>query len=234
MKPVAIFRHYPTEGPGYFAIYLERCGLPWQLIRLDAGDPVPADPGRFGGLCFMGGPMSVNDPLPWIDPATELIRRAVDHDVAVIGHCLGGQLMAKALGGVVTANRCREIGWRAVDVATNDEARRWFGSTRRFTGFHWHGETFSLPAGAARVLSSDLCVNQAFVMGKHIAMQCHVEMTCDLIDAWCISGAAEIEAHPGEGVQTVAQIQEDLAARLADLHALADGVYARWVEGVAR
>lgn len=234
MKPVAIFRHFPTEGPGYFAIYLERCGVPWQLIRLDAGDSVPSEPGQFSGIGFMGGPMSVHDSLPWVGPAMELIVRCVSADVPVIGHCLGGQLMSKALGGTVTAIGGREIGWHAIDVSDDEAARGWFGSTRRFTGFHWHGETFSIPAGATRVLSSARCANQGFVLGRHIGMQCHVEMTCDLIDAWCISGADEIAAHVGTSVQSVPQIQEDLAARLATMHAVADCVYARWVEGLRR
>ena len=67
MLPVAIFRHSPTEGPGYFAIFLEQHGIPWQLIAIDAGEAVPASPEAFSGLCFMGGPMSVNDDLPpWV------------------------------------------------------------------------------------------------------------------------------------------------------------------------
>ncbi|HWI14667.1 MAG TPA: energy transducer TonB [Burkholderiales bacterium] len=109
MKPVAIFRHLATEGPGYFATYLERHDVPWELVSIDAGDAVPSDPRTYSGLCFMGGPMSVNDDLPWIRDELELIRRAVDADVPVIGHCLGGQLMAKALGGVVTRNRVKAI-----------------------------------------------------------------------------------------------------------------------------
>ena len=77
MKPVAIFRHSPTEGPGYFAIFLERQGIPWRLIAIDQGESVPATVDGFSGLCFMGGPMSVNDPLPWIEPVCKLIRAAV-------------------------------------------------------------------------------------------------------------------------------------------------------------
>ena len=104
MKPVAIFRHSPGEGPGYFATSLDSRSLPWQLVRLDAGEPVPADPTAFSGLAFMGGPMSVNDSLPWIEPVCALIRAAMAADIPVIGHCLGGQLMSKALGGVVSKN----------------------------------------------------------------------------------------------------------------------------------
>ena len=113
MLPVAIFRHAPVEGPGYFAIFLEQHGIPWRLIAIDAGETVPVTVDGFSGLCFMGGPMSVNDPLPWIEPVCALIRNAVARDVPVVGHCLGGQLMSKALGGEVTRNPVREIGWGA-------------------------------------------------------------------------------------------------------------------------
>src|SRR6478752_6936483 len=102
MRPVAIFRHYVTEGPGYFATYLDRHGLPWELVKLDEGQSVPRSPDAFSGLAFMGGPMSVNDDLPWIPPVLELIRAATARDVPVLGHCLGGQLMSKALGGHVS------------------------------------------------------------------------------------------------------------------------------------
>src|SRR3954467_9708215 len=127
MKPVGIFRHSPTEGPGYFATYLERRSIEWQLVGLDEGVGVPRDPRRFSGLVFMGGPMSVNDDLPWIIPALELVRDAVRKDVPVLGHCLGGQLISKAFGGNVTANRVKEIGWGEVRVADNGVARTWLG-----------------------------------------------------------------------------------------------------------
>ena len=104
MKPVAIFRHSPTEGPGYFATYLETHRLPWRLVAVDEGEKVPTRAGHFSGLVFMGGPMSVNDDLPWITPVLDLIRDGVASQVPVLGHCLGGQLMSKALGGSVGRN----------------------------------------------------------------------------------------------------------------------------------
>ena len=127
MKPVGIFRYASTEGPGYFATYLERRSIAWQLVPIDEGASVPRDPRRFAGLAFMGGPMSVNDSLPWIIPVLELIREAVRKDVPVLGHCLGGQLMSKAFGGAVRANPVKEIGWGEVRVADNALARQWFG-----------------------------------------------------------------------------------------------------------
>lgn len=233
MKQVAIFRHYPTEGPGYFATFLERRGIPWRLVKIDAGDVVPGDAGEFAGLVFMGGPMSVNDELPWIPPVLDLIRQAVGKDVPVLGHCLGGQLMAKALGGVVTGNPVKEIGWGEVTVADNEGARQWLGNLARFDPFHWHGETFTLPRGATRILSSVWCDNQAFALGKHLGMQCHVEMTEELVTSWCESGVKEIAKNLGPSVQSAEEMQKNLPERLAKLHRVADRLYGCWIKGLA-
>jgi GMP synthase-like glutamine amidotransferase len=235
MKPVAIFRHSPTEGPGYFAEYLDRAKIPWELICIDQGDPVPDSLDRFGGLAFMGGPMSVNDSLAWIAPVMALIQRAVAKGMPVLGHCLGGQLMSKALGGRVTAASTKEIGWGAVQVEDTALAREWFGAPGRFLSFHWHGETFSIPPGAQRLLSSEWCENQAFVLGPHLAMQCHIEMTRALVESWCETGRREIErSRSSPGVQPSEQILERIDERVGALHALADRVYGRWTQGLAR
>jgi len=236
MKPVAIFRHFHTEGPGHFATFLERHGIPWQLVRIDAGDAVPADVEAFSGLVFMGGPMSVNDDLPWIAPVLELIRGAVDANIPVLGHCLGGQLMSKALGGTVTANPVKEIGWGDVSLRSGVEAQRWFGHAgNTFRSFHWHGETFTIPPGAQQLLSSAYCANQAFALGPHLGMQCHIEMTPEMVASWCESGAREIaRSSDSPGVQQAAEIQANLDERLRGLHAVADGVYARWIENLKR
>ena len=228
MKPVAIFRQAPTEGPGYFATYLDRHRIPWQVIRIDANDPVPSDPRAFSGLAFMGGAMSVNDDLPWIAPVLRLIRAGVGADVPVLGHCLGGQLMSKALGGSVTRNAVKEIGWGEVTVPDSEAAQSWFGQApRTFLSFHWHGETFTLPPGAQRVLSNSYCENQAFALGKHLGMQCHIEMTREMIDSWCESGAEEIRRSRSPAVQQVPAIKTDLERRLAALNQVADRVYDR-------
>jgi GMP synthase-like glutamine amidotransferase len=235
MKPVAIFRHARSEGPAYFATYLDRKAIPWKLIALDEGRKVPRDVRRYSGLVFMGGPMSVNDDLPWIRPLLELVREAVRKDVPALGHCLGGQLMSKALGGEVTRTRVKEIGWGDVEVADNGVARGWFGAQASFESFHWHGETFSIPPGATRVLQNAHCANQAFALGRHLGMQCHVEMTEALIRNWCKGGAGEIEASKDSpGVQPAAKIEKNLDARVAALHSVADRIYDRWSEGLAR
>ncbi len=233
MKPVAIFRHAASEGPGYFADFLDERAIPWQLVRIDAGDAVPQDAGAWSGLVFMGGPMSVNDDLPWIPRVLALIRAAAARDIPVLGHCLGGQLIARALGGAVTRNSVKEIGWGETEVADNDAARAWFGGIRSFDAFHWHGETFSLPQGAVCLLSSAHCANQAFALGKHLALQCHVEMTGAMIREWCEVGAGEIAASASSpAVQTAQTMQAQIADRLPQLQNVARQLYQRWVEGL--
>lgn len=179
--------------------------------------------------------MSVNDDLPWISPALALIREAVRADLPVLGHCLGGQLMSRAFGGAVRANPYKEIGWGEVRVCDNGLARAWLGELQAFEGFQWHGETFTIPPGATRVLENAHCENQAFALGRHFAMQCHVEMTEELVRAWCRDGAQEIEASAASpAVQNPGEMARDLEARVQRLHEVADRIYERWTEGLSR
>jgi GMP synthase-like glutamine amidotransferase len=233
VKPVAIFRHSPTEGPGYLAAYLDAHSIPWRLVRIDADEAAPASTAGFSGMAFMGGPMSVNDDLPWIPALLRLIDSAVAEGVPVLGHCLGAQLMSKALGGAVGPNPQKEIGWGRVDIADSDQARAWFGATRSFLAFHWHGETFSIPPGAAGIASSPHCAKQAFVLDdRHLAMQFHVEMTPEMVRVWCESGEDELARCACPTVQGAREIQAHLAARTAALNAVAARLYDRWIRGL--
>jgi len=233
MKPIAIFRHSATEGPGYLAEFLDKRKIPWQLIRIDAGEAVPQNSSEYSGLVFMGGPMSVNDDLPWIEPVLEVIRDAYARDIPLLGHCLGGQLISRALGGLVTRNPVKEIGWGEVTVSDNDEACNWFGDVKKFQAFHWHGETFTMPQGAIHLLSSAYCANQAYAIGKHLALQCHIEMTPEMIKTWCSVGADEVEASSASpAVQSVSEMQRRMAVELPRMNSVANHLYGQWVKGL--
>lgn len=233
MKPVLIFRHVAAEGPGYLASFFDAHAIPWQLVKIDAGEAVPHSLNAFSGVVLMGGPMSVNDDLPWIVPLLNLIREAVASDIPVLGHCLGGQLISKALGAEVTKNPVKEIGWGEVNVTQNIIAQTWFGEMETFNGFHWHGETFDLPDGATHLLSSRYCQNQAYALGKHFALQCHIEMTPEMIETWCDIGADEIvQANTSPAVQSVAAIMENLPLHCFFLNKVANRVYTQWIKGL--
>ena len=233
MNDILIFRHAAGEGPGYFTNFLDRHGLRYRIVRIDQGDQVPGSIGSTPALVLMGGPMSVNDPLPWIPGILDLVREAVAADRPVLGHCLGGQLISKALGGMVSANGVREIGWFPVRREANTAATDWLdGLAPEFEVFHWHGETFSIPPGATRILSSDACINQGFVLGRTLGLQCHVEMLPGMVHDWARIGHEEI-LRPSATVQSAAQMGEALDERIRRLHQVADVLYTRWMRGLA-
>ena len=231
MKPVAVFRFSDTEGPGHFATFLDANRVPWKLVKLDEGDPVPASSEGFSGLAFMGGPMSANDELAWTQPVLSLMRDAVARGVPVIGHCLGGQMLSRALGGKVSRNPVKEIGWNPVKVEDSAAARDWFGEPSEFTTFQWHGDTFTIPPGGERILTGMHCPNQAYVVdGRHLGLQCHVEMTPEMIASWIASGSGEVRENlASPAVQPVERIQGDMRQRLPDLNRTAERLYRRWI-----
>jgi GMP synthase-like glutamine amidotransferase len=235
MRPIVIFRFSETEDPAHFAQWLDGASLAWQLIAIDKGDGIPPDPRAFSGIGMMGGPMSANDNLAWIEPLSRLLRDAIHDDIPVIGHCLGGQLLARALGARVARTPVPEIGWIDVETTDADAAQAWFGGRARFTPFQWHYDVFDLPAGATRVLTNAFNANQAYVVSeRHIGFQCHIEMTADLVETWCHTGAKETAAPGTPSRQSRDEILRDLNGRVAALQAVAGGVYARWSQRLSR
>lgn len=233
MKPVVVFRHACCEGAGYLGTFLAQRAIPWCEVRIDKGERVPTDASAYSGIVLMGGPMSVNDDLPWIPAVLSLIRDAISRDIPVLGHCLGGQLMSKALGGVVCKNNVKEIGWGQVSVLPIPEAQLWFGDLTGFNSFHWHGETFTLPAGAIHLLRSPYCENQAYAIGKHIAFQCHIEMVPDMVRTWTEKWQADLVlATQTPSVQSANAILSNVEVACAQLHSVADQVYRRWIQGL--
>lgn len=228
---VLISRHAAAEGPGYLADFLRHRHIAFDLVKVDAGEPLPDSIADYDGFVLMGGPMSVNDNLPWIPRALDLIRAAVDADKPVLGHCLGGQLIAKALGGEVRRNRVPEIGWLPVRPVNCGVAHQWLdGCPPEFEAFHWHGETFSVPQGGLHILQSQDCFHQAFAVGKTLALQCHIEVTADMVKDWIREMGQDLKVCAT--IQNPDQITADLYQRVRHLHTIADRIYQRWIEGL--
>lgn len=183
---VLAFRHVPFEHLGLIGSSLKTHGISWSYVDLFA-NPVPPDWDSADALIFLGGPMSANDDLPFIREELKIIERAVSASRPVLGICLGAQLIAKALGARVYRNRVKEIGW--APVCWRPEAREdplFHDFHRPEVVFHWHGETFDLPGGAAWLASSEDCAHQAFRAGPAYGLQFHVEVTPEMISSWCV------------------------------------------------
>lgn len=231
MKPVLILQHMHSDGPAYLAEWLRTRGLAFEVFDSSAGQAYPARMDGWGALAVLGGEMSANDPLPSLRDAERLILDAMAHDVPVIGHCLGGQLMARALGARVHPSPAPEIGWQPVRVQRSPQARSWFGEVDEAVVFQWHQEAFELPPLAQPLASSTACEHQAFAIGPHLAMQFHVEVDAAKLEAWSASTDPHFLAlqRSFSSVQSGAQMRAEAAQRLAAQQRLADAFYSRWI-----
>jgi GMP synthase-like glutamine amidotransferase len=185
-------------------------------------------------LIAMGGPMSVNDEqaYPWLTAEKEFVRDAIHSGKAVLGICLGAQLIASALGARVYPNAVKEIGWFPVTKVTSPG-----NSISCFPEsvdvFHWHGETFDLPSGATQFARSIGCENQAFRFGDSvIGLQFHLEITpesakaivtncrAELSPSKYVQCEAEILAAPLRNYQVINALMEEVLSYLQRTHSL--------------
>lgn len=226
MKTIRIFRHVECEGPAHLATLLQQKQCDYELVRIDAGEPINTELNDTAGLIFMGGSMSVNDDLPWLAQEMALIRAAMAQDIPVLGVCLGSQLLAKALGACVYAGPCMEIGWADVSVTAAHALSNALPETLEV--FHWHGETFDLPAGATLLFGNARYAHQGFAIGPHLGLQFHVEMTAPLIREWVARFPADI-ARRCDAQHDAQAILHDLDARVLRLQQHAATLFNNWL-----
>lgn len=239
--PVLVTQHSADVEPGFFGDYLNERGIPWVLLRIDLGEPLPEQMAGFSGLGLMGGEMGVNDPLPWIEPLCALIREADALGRPVIGHCLGGQLIAKAMGARVQKHVRKELGWGELQILDERLGHDWLGQgSGALPTFQWHGDTFDWPVGAQALLGGVHCAHQAYVIERkdrvaHLGMQCHMEMTSQLVQRWVSKGAAEVQqalVDDPSAVQTPQDMLNNVQARCEAMRIYTRRLYDRWVQGL--
>lgn len=231
MKPVLILQHQSAAGPAYLGRWLDEQGITFEVRNAEIGEMPPPDLRAHGALAILGGEMSANDPLPFLRQTEVLIREALRGGVPTLGHCLGGQLMARALGAGVAGSPAPEIGWQPMEVLDTPLGRAWFGAPGRTVVFHWHHEAFGLPPGAERLAGSAACPNQAFAIGPHLAMQFHIEIDHDRIAEWSQDeGPRYLDALAHHAtVQSRGAMRSDESVHLAAHQALARRIYGRWM-----
>ncbi len=214
--------HDPLDGPGIVRDWARERGHTLVRTALHAGEDLPALD-AVDLLVVMGGPMSIHQhrDFPWLPMEKRFIADAIDAGKPVLGICLGAQLLADALGGKVFQNSEKEIGWFPVRMI--DRARPFAHFPETLMTMHWHGDTFTLPAGARRVAESDATANQAFVFGDRIVgLQFHPEIAA--ITPADLDG---LKTPPGRRVQTREQLlatPSDMTATRAALFGLLDAL----------
>ncbi|HSZ36666.1 MAG TPA: type 1 glutamine amidotransferase [Acidimicrobiales bacterium] len=184
----AVLQHVHFEGPGALGLAIRGSGADLDIVRIDNGDAVPGPDAidTLGGLVVMGGPMGVNDDLPWLEDERVLLRAAVDAGLPVLGVCLGAQQLAAALGAEVVTGPEPEVGVGEVHLTSEALTDPVFGEAPTpLPCVHWHGDTFSLPAGSVRLAGNEAYENQAFRVGaRAYGLQFHVEVTGSLVAHW--------------------------------------------------
>ena len=232
MRPIAILQHQLPENAAYLKTWLDRHGIDHVVYNAGAGDTFPTSIEPFAALAVMGGGMSANDPLMSNRQAEILILQAMYRDRPVIGHCLGGQLMARALGSKISASPQPEIGWQDIEYADHPSVAEWFGTDPAPQVIHWHYESFGIPTGAVRLAGSRACPNQAFAIGPHLAMQFHIEINETKIDSWVNDFDpkwAEV-LRDYDTVQNREQILAGIGPNLEKHQRTADRIYSNWLK----
>ena len=215
-----MIQHVEPEGPYVIAAALEEHGVDVELCQVFRGDEVPSDLEGFSGLVVMGGPMSVTSDAGFATRPgeLELLARAIANGVPTLGVCLGAQLLARAAGGEVYAGNGVEIGFGSVRVEPAAQQDYLLSSLgERQTVLHWHGDTFTLPAGAVRLCSNDLYENQAFSLGGSAwGFQFHFEVDHEAVRAFVDAFEGEVIASGLDPRDILAEAPESLG-RLVDL-----------------
>jgi GMP synthase-like glutamine amidotransferase len=205
-------QHVYFESPGNIATWINenQHSLTYTKFFEEPALPSPDD---FEVLLIMGGHMSIHDEkeFPWLRQEKQLVANAIWQQKKILGICLGSQIIADVLGAKVYSNREKEIGFMPVyftETAKQHPLFKHFGE--KSTVFHWHGETFDLPEGAARLAYSTPCLNQAYLLNDNImGIQFHLEMTQEIIHDMVAHG--EKELIPGSSyIHSAEKIGNDL------------------------
>ncbi len=231
---ILVFQHVPYEPLGTLDPLLKEAGFRIRYVNFGREpDSRPSLEG-YEALIILGGPMNADqiDSHPNLITEVEIIREAVDKQLSVLGICLGAQLLAKALGGSVSRNPTREIGWYDVeltDAGSSDPVLADFSSVQQV--FQWHEDGIQLPPGCTHLAASDASAVPAFRHGEHVyGFQFHLEVNESLIERWLTVPANQAILQDEAGHIDPNQIRRQCTESIGALEALSRDTFSRWIE----
>jgi len=199
------------DPPGYLGEIMQEHGILYEVIKVDEA-PVP-DPTEYDALIVMGGPqhVGVDDKYPYLAGVEEAIRKAVERDIPYLGICLGGQLLAHALGAAVKRHSMVSIGFYEVQLTQEGKADPLF---QGLPGYQqvilWHEDMFDLPTGAVQLATNVHTENQAFRYRRYAyGMQYHIELTPTMLDVWLHHPEYRQEMIKMRGAEAAAKFEND-------------------------
>jgi len=182
-----IIQNDPQVPPGNLAENLETMGVMYVVHHPYSGDPLP-ELRDISALIVLGGAMGANDDArhPFLTELKGFIRKVVVAETPYLGICLGGQLLAAALGARVASGRWEELGSLPVTVTAEGRSDRIFAELpAELDTFQWHHDSFDIPDGAVLLAFSTACPHQAFRVGRAAwGTQFHPEVTEQIIRDW--------------------------------------------------
>ena len=225
-------RHAGCEDLGTFGRVLAQRG--WELRIVDVAAPEDVRHGELANLLIvLGGPMGVydKDRVPFLQSEIELCAHRLETGHPVLGICLGAQILAAAAGARVFPSGRQEIGWYGVGLLP-DGTHDPIAAPLAGIAFHWHGDTFSAPAGGTMLAASARFAAQAFRIGElSYGLQFHLEVEPGRLREWTSHYAAALRA-PKEGVQSEAEILRGASEHGADLVARATQFMTRLLDQI--
>jgi GMP synthase (glutamine-hydrolysing) len=235
LPKILVFQHVASEPLGHLDPLLRASGCRIKYVNFERDPGAQPDVRRYDGLVVLGGPMNVDqaDRFPHLETEKRLIREAVLAGKPMLGICLGGQLLAAAMGGQVHPNPVPEIGWYRLHTrpdAHADRLLRHFERIPRYI-FQWHAYAFAPPPGAAALAWTRSCRQQAYRLGDHAwGLQFHLEADTALIERWLELPAARTEIERHWSQRRIAHIRAATRRHLPAAQLLSDKVFGEFVE----
>lgn len=227
MPFVYVLQHVEPETIGTIALGLDAAGLETRTIRIHAGEPIPKRMDAAAGLIVMGGPMGVYEAerYPFLTEELHLIEHALQVEAPILGVCLGSQLLASALGARIAPAARKEIGWHTIALNQQAVDPLWATVEPSFVAFHWHGDQFTLPAGAIPLAASRQTPCQAYRYGSNAyGFLFHLEVTEEIVEGMVDAFAGELAEEGLDGERIVEGTQDYLPR----LESMAEMVFGRW------